>query len=70
LRVQNSWSRSEKNILDVGAGTGEFLKVCKNNSWKVFGTEPDNDARSTAAKKKELNYRKIYQNSQIKNLKS
>ena len=51
LRVQNSWSRSEKNILDVGAGTGEFLKVCKNNSWNVFGTEPDNDARSTAAKK-------------------
>ena len=51
LRVQNSWSRPEMNVLDVGAGTGEFLKVCKNNSWNVFGTEPDNDARNTAAKK-------------------
>jgi 2-polyprenyl-3-methyl-5-hydroxy-6-metoxy-1,4-benzoquinol methylase len=44
-------SKPEKNILDVGAGTGEFLKVCKNNSWNVFGTEPDNDARNIAIKK-------------------
>ena len=51
LRLQNSLFRPEKNILDVGAGTGEFLKVCKNNSWNVFGTEPDNDARNAAAKK-------------------
>ena len=51
LRLQNSLSRPEKNILDVGAGTGEFLKVCKNNSWNVFGTEPDKDARNIAIKK-------------------
>ena len=36
LRLQNSLSRPEKNILDVGAGTGEFLKVCKNNSLERF----------------------------------
>ena len=51
LFVQNSLSKPEKNILDVGAGTAEFLKVCKNNSWNVFGTEPDNDARNIAIKK-------------------
>ena len=51
LFVQKSLSKPEKNILDVGAGTGEFLKVCKNNSWNVFGTEPDNDARNIAIKK-------------------
>jgi len=51
LRTQNSMYRPEKNILDVGAGTGEFLKVCKNNSWKVFGTEPNSDARTIAVKK-------------------
>ena len=51
FRPQNRLSRPAKNILDVGAGTGEFLKVCKNNSWNVFGTEPDNDARNLAAKK-------------------
>ena len=50
-RQQNSLSRPEKSILDVGAGTGEFLKVCENNSWNVFGTEPNNDARNIAAKK-------------------
>ena len=50
-RQQNSLSRPEKSILDVGAGTGEFLKVCENNFWNVFGTEPNNDARNIAAKK-------------------
>jgi 2-polyprenyl-3-methyl-5-hydroxy-6-metoxy-1,4-benzoquinol methylase len=48
---QDSLSRLEKNILDVGAGTGDFLKVCKSNSWNVFGTEPDAGARNIAAKK-------------------
>ena len=51
LRHQNSQSKPEKKVLDVGAGTGEFLKVCENNSWNVFGTEPNNDARNIAAKK-------------------
>ena len=51
LLHQDSLSRHEKNILDVGAGTGDFLKVCKSNSWNVFGTEPDAGARNIAAKK-------------------
>jgi 2-polyprenyl-3-methyl-5-hydroxy-6-metoxy-1,4-benzoquinol methylase len=51
LLCQNSFSRPEKNILDVGAGTGDFLKVCQNNDWNIFGTEPNLDARNIAAKK-------------------
>ncbi|MFY9242315.1 MAG: class I SAM-dependent methyltransferase [Polaribacter sp.] len=51
LLCQESISRPEKNILDVGAGTGDFLKVCQNNSWNVFGTEPDLGARTIASKK-------------------
>ena len=51
LLHQNSISRPEKNILDIGAGTGDFLKVCKVNLWNVFGTEPDIEARNIAAKK-------------------
>jgi len=27
LRIQNSDTRPEKNLLDVGAGTGDFLKI-------------------------------------------
>ena len=39
-------SLSEKgNILDVGCGTGEFLKVCSMNDWKISGVEPDHKAR-------------------------
>ena len=51
LKLINSFGTSTKNILDVGAGTGDFLSVCKNNSWTVFGTEPNTDARNIAAKK-------------------
>lgn len=51
LKLIDSFKTSSKNILDVGAGTGDFLKVCKNSSWNVFGVEPNLDARNIAAKK-------------------
>jgi 2-polyprenyl-3-methyl-5-hydroxy-6-metoxy-1,4-benzoquinol methylase len=51
LQLINSFKTSSKNILDVGAGTGDFLKVCKNNSWNVLGTEPSLEARTIAAQK-------------------
>jgi len=54
LKLINSFNLKSKTILDVGAGTGDFLKVCQNNSWEVFGTEPDLDAR-TIAKNKGIN---------------
>jgi 2-polyprenyl-3-methyl-5-hydroxy-6-metoxy-1,4-benzoquinol methylase len=51
LKLIASFKTSSKNILDVGAGTGDFLKVCENNYWNVFGVEPNLDARNIAAKK-------------------
>lgn len=51
LKLIDSFKTNSKNILDVGAGTGDFLKVCQNNSWKVLGVEPSLDARNIAAKK-------------------
>jgi 2-polyprenyl-3-methyl-5-hydroxy-6-metoxy-1,4-benzoquinol methylase len=51
LKLINSFKTPSKNILDVGAGTGDFLKVCKNNSWNVAGIEPSLDARNIAQKK-------------------
>ena len=59
LLHQNSISRPEKNILDIGAGTGDFLKVCKVNLWNVFGIEPDMEARNIAAKKGVLLHKDI-----------
>jgi 2-polyprenyl-3-methyl-5-hydroxy-6-metoxy-1,4-benzoquinol methylase len=38
----------KKNLLDIGCGTGYFLKTCKENGWKIDGTEPDENARKLA----------------------
>jgi 2-polyprenyl-3-methyl-5-hydroxy-6-metoxy-1,4-benzoquinol methylase len=35
-------------LLDIGCGTGMFLKVCKENGWLVTGTEPDDNTRKKA----------------------
>ena len=51
LKLINSFNTKSKKVLDVGAGTGDFLKVCKMNSWEIFGSEPDLGARNIAAKK-------------------
>ncbi|MBG7611951.1 class I SAM-dependent methyltransferase [Polaribacter sp. BAL334] len=47
----NSFGFENKSILDVGAGTGDFLKVCLQNNWTVFGTEPNQKAREIAKQK-------------------
>lgn len=53
LKLINSFSSDEKNILDIGCGTGDFLEVAKANDWHVFGIEPNEQARSIANKKTE-----------------
>ena len=51
LKLINSFDTPEKNVLDVGAGTGDFLKHCSNNNWDVLGVEPSLKARDIAHKK-------------------
>ena len=51
LALINSFKTEGKSILDVGAGTGDFLKVCKKNGWNTFGVEPNSAARTIAEKK-------------------
>lgn len=36
---------SEKQILDFGCGTGEFIKVAKHKGWNTIGMEPSQHAR-------------------------
>jgi len=36
---------SSGKVLDIGCGTGMFLKICKENNWETFGTEPDEKTR-------------------------
>src|SRR5436853_7904538 len=38
----------EKKILEIGAGVGDFLSVCKSKEWKCFGVEPSEKARAVA----------------------
>ncbi|MEN9337317.1 MAG: hypothetical protein RLZZ500_2304 [Bacteroidota bacterium] len=50
LKLVNSLS-PKGTILDIGAGTGEFLLTCKNDGWKVTGLEPNAKAKGIAQKK-------------------
>ncbi len=38
-------------LLDIGAGTGEFLLAAQKKGWHVQGIEPDEDARKLASLK-------------------
>lgn len=38
----------ENKILEIGAGTGDFLSACRNRGWKCFGVEPSEQARGVA----------------------
>ena len=47
LKLINGLSK-KGSILDVGCGTGEFLKTCSNSNWNILGIEPDQKAREKA----------------------
>ncbi|WP_299156267.1 class I SAM-dependent methyltransferase [uncultured Tenacibaculum sp.] len=51
VKLINSFNTESKTILDVGAGTGDFLKVCKKNDWNTYGIEPSDKARKIATEK-------------------
>ncbi len=38
-------------LLDIGAGTGDFLSAAKNKGWTVSGSEPNESAREIALEK-------------------
>jgi len=51
LRIISRHASTKKTILDVGAGTGDFLNYAKRNSWQISGVEPSEKARQKAAEK-------------------
>lgn len=67
----NSFKTDQKNILDVGCGTGDFLVNCKKNGWNVTGLEPSNIAKTYAELKLGNNNKSlIYSDlSEIKSIK-
>ena len=51
VRLINSFTKTNKNLLDVGAGTGDFLAGAKKQGWQVCGVEPNTTAIANASKK-------------------
>ncbi len=60
VRLINSFNETDKTMLDIGTGTGDFLFACKINEWQVTGVEPNNNARSLALEKLQNTNHKIY----------
>lgn len=48
LKLINSFQLEDKNLLDVGCGTGDFLQTAQKNNWTVSGIEPNAQAREIA----------------------
>jgi 2-polyprenyl-3-methyl-5-hydroxy-6-metoxy-1,4-benzoquinol methylase len=51
LNLINSLQSNKGQILDIGAGTGDFLLVAKNDGWQTIGVEPSERAKSIAINK-------------------
>lgn len=58
LNWLEDYNKEKNNLLDIGCGTGYFLKKAKDKDWKVTGIEPNATARKTA-KRKNIN---VYSN--------
>jgi len=51
LELINSLQPNKGRILDIGAGTGDFLSVAKQNGWQTIGVEPSEKAKAIAINK-------------------
>jgi 2-polyprenyl-3-methyl-5-hydroxy-6-metoxy-1,4-benzoquinol methylase len=48
LNLINNCSSAKGNLLDIGAGTGDFLLTAKQNGWSAIGVEPSEKAKGIA----------------------
>jgi 2-polyprenyl-3-methyl-5-hydroxy-6-metoxy-1,4-benzoquinol methylase len=61
LKLINSLQTKGNRILDIGCGTGDFLKITKDHNWNVLGIEPNDTARKIANSKTDNSvYRSAY----------
>ena len=64
LNLINSLQPNKGRILDIGAGTGDFLTVAKNDGWAIMGIEPSDKAK-TIAKSKGVSF--VEQTTELEN---
>lgn len=51
VALLNSLHKQRGNILDIGAGTGDFLVTAKASGWQIYGIEPNENAKKLAISK-------------------
>ncbi len=51
LNLINSQQPQKGKLLDIGAGTGDFLLTAKNDGWETIGVEPSDRAKKIAKEK-------------------
>ena len=51
VKLINSYQPLKGKILDIGAGTGDFLLEAKNQNWDILGIEPNDKAKGIAVGK-------------------
>jgi 2-polyprenyl-3-methyl-5-hydroxy-6-metoxy-1,4-benzoquinol methylase len=51
VKLINSYQPVKGRVLDIGAGTGDFLLECKNQNWDILGIEPNDKAKGIAVGK-------------------
>lgn len=51
IKLISKYNTQDKTLLDIGAGTGDFLKEANKAGWRISGIEPNPKARELAAKK-------------------
>jgi len=51
VRLISRYGKDDKSLLDVGAGTGDFLFAASQKGWTIAGVEPNWGARGKASEK-------------------
>ncbi len=51
LNLIHSYHPQKGNLLDIGAGTGDFLLIAKQKGWQTTGVEPSPKAKKIAENK-------------------
>lgn len=51
LNLINAEQTQKGKLLDIGAGTGDFLLTAKNDGWETIGVEPSERAKNIAKQK-------------------
>ena len=62
IQIVENQIDTKENLLDIGAGTGDFLVTAQNAGFHITGVEPSTKARALAAKKE------VELNSELKDL--